>query len=83
MNDKERKEYASRIVNNPLWIEVMQATKDDIYREMVNADLTDVPRIQGLAASAQWLDYIQSYLQRALSAEKVTQFNLEQRKKVI
>ena len=83
MTPEERKEYARRILENPLWQEAFEAAKHDLYRLLVNVALTDKDEQQAIAASAQWLEVIQRHFETALQADKVTQFNLEQRKKVI
>lgn len=83
MNDKERQAYAERILQNPLWDEVMQRTKDDLYRQLQTVDLTDYEQMQAIASCAQWLDAIQNHLKHALSANQITEFNLAQRKRVI
>lgn len=83
MNEEERKEYAKRILENPLWKEVMEKTQADLYQMLLDVDLTDTAQQQAIAGCAQWLDTIERHLVMAFHADKVAQFNLDQRKKVI
>ena len=83
MTPEERKEYAKRILENPLWDEAFNAAKDGLYREMSKVDLTDRDSHQAIIVCAQWLDTVKRYFENQLQAVKVTQFNLAQRKQVI
>ena len=61
----------------------MESTRADIYRQLERVDLTDQTQLQAIAVCAQWLETINRHLTTALHADRVTQFNLDQRKKVI
>lgn len=86
MNDlsqEERMSYAQQMQGNPLFKEIMSKLRSDLEREMLKADLVDRDRHQALLCSYQWLATIEAHIEHALTEAKVTQFNLEQMRKVI
>lgn len=83
MTPEERKEYAARILKNPLWEEIMAATKDDLYRQMERVNSADADQVRAIEAGIKARKSLLDRLNHALTEDSITQFNVNQRKKVI
>lgn len=83
MNPEERKEYADRILNNPLWREVLEGIRADLVRAAENTSIGDHESHQAIILSLQLLRSLEAKLTQALTGDSVVAFNQKQQKQVV